>query len=63
MNFQAEGSPMHFNYPMILSANTDAEVDLAFPNNVVADSQKIHVSAIGKLLKCSFVNLGGSYCE
>ena len=54
---------MHFNYPMILSANTNAEVDLAFPNNVVADSQKVHVSAIGKLLKCSFVNLGGSYCE
>ena len=46
--FQAEGSPMHFNFPLILNANTNADVDLMFPDNVVADSQKIHVSAIGK---------------
>ena len=38
---------MHFNFPMILTANSHADVDLAFPDNVVADSQKIHVSAIG----------------
>ena len=38
---------MHFNFPLILNANTKADVDLMFPDNVVADSQKIHVSAIG----------------
>ncbi|XP_053387212.1 C3 and PZP-like alpha-2-macroglobulin domain-containing protein 8 [Mercenaria mercenaria] len=54
---EAEGTPMHFNIPLILNENTAVDVPLSFPPSFVADSQKIQVSAIGDTMGPTVKNL------
>lgn len=43
---KAEGTPLHFNIPFIVTEHTSVDVPLSFPQTFVADSLKIQVSAI-----------------
>ncbi|KAL4237870.1 hypothetical protein ACF0H5_002580 [Mactra antiquata] len=56
---EAEGTPMHFNVPMILNKNTGVDVPLSFPPTFVVDSQKIQVSIIGDTMGPTVKNLKG----
>ena len=47
---EAEGTTMHFNVPMIINEHTSVDVPLSFPPTFVTDSQKVQVSAIGKMV-------------
>ena len=47
LKVEAEGSPLHFNVPLLLSADNPTDIPLALPDNFVLDSQKVQVSAIG----------------
>jgi len=51
LKVEAEGSPMHFNVPLLLNENNPTDIPLALPDNVVPDSQKVQVSAIGMYLR------------
>ena len=47
----AEGTPMHFNIPLILKAGQPIEhVQIDLPKTFVADSQKVQITAIGKTI-------------
>ena len=48
LRVEAEGKKMHFNVPVLLSELNPTDVQLAFPDNIVPESQKIQVSAIGR---------------
>lgn len=54
---EPEGTTMHFNVPLILKEHTAVDVPLTFPPNVVADSQKIQVLAIGDTMGSTVKNL------
>ncbi|XP_060578353.1 CD109 antigen-like isoform X2 [Ruditapes philippinarum] len=54
---EAEGTPMHFNVPLILNKDTSVDVPLSFPPTFVTDSQKIQVSAIGDTMGPTIKNL------
>ncbi|XP_052246732.1 CD109 antigen-like [Dreissena polymorpha] len=57
LRVEAEGKKMHFNVPVLLSKLNPTDVQLAFPENIVPDSQKIQVSAIGDIMGPTLKNL------
>ncbi|KAH3716732.1 hypothetical protein DPMN_059461 [Dreissena polymorpha] len=57
LRVEAEGKKMHFNVPVLLSELNPTDVQLAFPDNIVPESQKIQVSAIGDIMGPTLNNL------
>ncbi|XP_060607320.1 CD109 antigen-like isoform X2 [Ruditapes philippinarum] len=53
----AEGTPMHFNIPVILNEHTSTDIPLSFPPSFVADSQKVQISVIGDTMGPTLKNL------
>ncbi|XP_052800199.1 CD109 antigen-like isoform X1 [Mya arenaria] len=57
LKVEAEGKKMHYNVPLLISELNPTDVVLAFPDNLVPDSQKIQVAAIGDIMGPTVKNL------